>query len=253
MEYRAGILTTRVARHMVFPVLSVFFALLPVHAQSADIERCIDNNGHAYYTESCQANRMEHDRKVADRISSAEPQASNSGNEKTARRQGDAIRFYYSRLKEPWGVKHYEMDDILKYAAAAWSHACGVRIEYAGVSNYSNDEGAPVVRWSNELWAGNLKSRNGVKILGRAGRDTDVSLTTDADMNNPGMVRRVVLHELGHVLGIGHIGSNPRAIMYPSQTRQNRNIFALSPEDKFACKQALLERSNGTRDRLSIR
>jgi hypothetical protein len=232
---------------MTFPVLSLFLALFSVHAQSADIERCIDSKGHAYYTESCQANRMAHDRKVADRISSAEPQARNAGN------AGNAIRFYYSRLKEPWGVKHYEMDDILKFAAAAWSHGCGVRIEYAGVANYGNDEGAPVVRWSNELWAGNLKSRNGVKVLGRAGKDTDVSLTTDADMNDPGTVRRVVLHELGHVLGIGHITSNPRAIMYPTQTRQNRNVFALSPEDRYACKQALFERSNGTRDRLSIR
>lgn len=204
-------------------------------------ERCTGKDRAVVYTDrSCASLGLSHVRSVE---SSSLPPGQASQQQSGPDR--NTIRFYYSRLKEPWGVKHYEMDEMLRYAAAVWTQGCGVKIEYAGVANYGHDS-APVVKWSNELWSQNTKRFDMQRTLGRASAGGNVELTTDAMMNDPVVVRRVLLHELGHVLGIDHIRSNPLAVMYPETTPANTRVTSLSVEDRRACVEAMQVRLSNT-------
>jgi len=146
------------------------------------------------------------------------------------------VRWYYNAAGEPAAL-HGQMTGIISSAAAEWSAHCGVHFTYAGATAAlpSAPGGATVIGWNADLpySAVTLPQTSGGQMIG-AGIEMGPSVTHD-----PGFAAEVLVHELGHVLGLDH-SDVPGAVMSGPPSTLYSYATHLSDDDVAGC-QALYD------------
>ena len=117
-----------------------------------------------------------------------------------------AFRWYYSRALEPPWLDPGAGLQLFRRAAEAWA-GCGVRLEFAGETErpVERADGLNVAGWSASL----PPNMRGITYKRRAGRalleaDVAISATNREFRASPELLRKVILHEFGHALGLVH-------------------------------------------------
>lgn len=117
-----------------------------------------------------------------------------------------AYRWYYNRAAEPAWLDPGVGLLLFRQAAEAWA-VCGVRLEFAGETDRPADraDGVNVAGWSASLppnFRGVTRKRRAGPLLLEA--DIAVSAANREFRGAPALLRKVILHEFGHALGLVH-------------------------------------------------
>ncbi|MES3039086.1 MAG: matrixin family metalloprotease [Bdellovibrionota bacterium] len=136
------------------------------------------------------------------------------------------ISWYYNPQGQPIIYTTTQLVDILKAAAQKWSAVCGVTFQYMGptssVPNFTGRNGVSAVGWENISYSGYAQ----FWTYNNAIVETDIKLDPDIQSVH---LSRIVTHEFGHSLGIGHNDLNTQlmfATVYATE---------LQSEDVAAC------------------
>lgn len=150
------------------------------------------------------------------------------------------ITFYYSPAYEPPGVTLSQTESIIKEAAEKWNKGCNVNLAYGGVRKVdAPKQQTPgdgyIIRWDSALEeVGNF----GLGAAGVGGVQSGVALNPKS-ISNPAQLRRVITHELGHVIGIGHIHEDKSSIMSYLSDAQTQFSANPNPSDYLSCNLAM--------------
>ncbi|MBE7369464.1 DUF4124 domain-containing protein [Ramlibacter pallidus] len=123
-----------------------------------------------------------------------------------------AMTFYYDPKDEPVGFSSAQMEADLQAAIAAWNAGCNVRLAYGG-RRPARLPGTPEhvpVRWAPEYMrlAHPADARSG--IAGTGSLSSGIALKPRF---HEGHMLSVLIHEMGHVLGLPHKHEDPQSIM----------------------------------------
>jgi hypothetical protein len=145
-----------------------------------------------------------------------------------------ALTFYYDPAEEPVGFSTAQMEADIRAAIAAWMSGCDVRLHYGG-RRPAQFPGTPEhvpIRWAPEYMrmAHPADSRSGVAGSGSlAGGIALKPRFHEAHMLS------VLIHEMGHVLGLAHNHDDPQSVMSYLRDEGARRNPQPSPADFHAC------------------
>lgn len=146
--------------------------------------------------------------------------------------QSPAVRIYYDPGGQPRQFSTAEVESVIRGAAAAWSKRCNVRLVYGGIATKGR-RAQSVIRWAGEL--ANVR-HNGTKIAAMGSMSGDVKLSPAI---SNALLKRTITHEIGHVIGVGHIHEDPTAVMSYTADYKTRVTSALSESDFLSCNEAM--------------
>jgi hypothetical protein len=116
------------------------------------------------------------------------------------------FRWYYNPRGEPAWLAG-EGKKRVEEATEAWA-PCGARFEFAGETSHPTGlrDGRNVIGWNAGLGPGkraitkNMMNRDGKVVE----RDIAINSSRDEFRRHPRLLRKVMMHEFGHVLGLVH-------------------------------------------------
>jgi hypothetical protein len=123
-----------------------------------------------------------------------------------------AITFYYDPAEEPVGFSSGQMEADIRNAMAAWSAGCDVRLAYGG-RRPAKLPGTPdhvPIRWAPEYMhmAHPADGRSG--IAGTGSLASGIALKPRFQESQ---MLSVLVHEMGHVLGLPHNHDDRQSVM----------------------------------------
>ncbi len=153
-----------------------------------------------------------------------------------ARWAGNTMSWSYAPAEQPgWGDAD-RIAAVIQQAMGIWSAHCGIHFDYLGTTTRpaTAEDGANVIGWLPQMASGGNTSwytQNGVLD------ETDIQLNVSTNGSATAMLP-LVLHELGHAIGLDH-STNADAVMAgPPATPAYSYATALSDDDIAGC-QAL--------------
>jgi hypothetical protein len=221
------------------PLIVVLALAAPLPAAAQAVFRCVDGGGKVSY----QAQACDQDAKQSEvRIRADAPDAA------TAPRQSQwkgftppkvaAMVFYYDPAEEPVGFSTAQMEGDIQAAIAAWTGGCDVRLAYGG-RRPSRMPGTPEhvpIRWAPEYM------RMAHPADGRSGIAGTGSLATGIALKprfHEGHMLSVLIHEMGHVLGLPHNHGDTQSVMSYLRDEAARRNPRPSASDFHACNAAM--------------
>ncbi len=174
--------------------------------------RCVDAAGRvAFQSEPCGADHRQSEVLLRDRLAAPVEQRKSLWTGYTPPKVA-AITFYYDPAGQPVGVTTAQMESHLQAAMAAWSAGCDVRLSYGGLrpaQRPGTAEAVPV-RWAPEYMQMRhpADARSGIAGTGSL-RDGIALKPRFLD----GHMLSVLMHEMGHVLGLPHDHADPQSVM----------------------------------------
>ena len=215
---------------------SLMFALCacaPAMAQPA-VYRCIDANDKvAYQNTACGESSKQTEVKLP-AVPPPAPAASGSMWKGYQPPRAAAITFFYDPTEEPVGFSTAQMEAAIRSAIAAWAGGCQVRLSYGGRAPAKlpgHPERVPI-RWAPEYMrkAHPADPRSG--LAGTGSMYHGISLRPWFHESN---MLPVLVHEMGHVLGLPHFHDQPDSIMSYLQDESLRRKAQPSQGDLLAC------------------
>jgi Domain of unknown function (DUF4124)/Matrixin len=123
-----------------------------------------------------------------------------------------AMTFYYDPSEQPVGFSAAQLEADLRAALAAWSAGCDVRLGYGG-QRPARRPGTPdavTVRWAPEYMQAVHPADGRSGILGTGSLVNGIALKPRF---HEGHMRSVLIHEIGHVLGLPHNHADKQSVM----------------------------------------
>ena len=224
------------------------------------VNRCVTPSGQILYTDaSCESLGAKYQREVKATISvlppvpsdpvASRPNSPAAKGSKPVRKafekspQSPVIVVCYDPKGARKDVSEYEIEATIKAAVSSWNAGCNVNYQFLGLCT---DDGArdrrPIdykVSW--ESWDDTLTVRDDPSktyrdhAVAAAGPSTGIALNRDME-DFSRYFRFAIVHEFGHVVGIGH-SSNPGDVMYAHSERTTP-----TESDLEACNKAIEER-----------
>jgi hypothetical protein len=218
-------------------LLSSLAAAAPAGAQT--VFRCVDGAGKvAFQGQPCGEGAKQSEVRVRE----AAPAASASKRESMWKGYTPpkvaAVTFYYDPTEEPVGFSSAQMEADVRAAIAAWSAGCNVRLSYGG-RRPARRPGTPEhvsIRWAPEYlrMAHPADARSG--IAGTGSLEDGIALKPrfqEAHMLS------VLIHEMGHVLGLPHNHDDPGSVMSYLRDEGARRNPSPSAADFRDCNQSM--------------
>lgn len=145
-----------------------------------------------------------------------------------------AMTFYYDAAEEPVGFSSAQMEADIRAALAAWSAGCNVRLTYGGrrpARRPGSPEHVPV-RWAPEYMhmAHPADGRSGIAGSGSLGDGIALK-----PRFHEGHMLSVLIHEVGHVLGLPHKHDDRQSVMSYLRDEAARRQPAPSAGDFHDC------------------
>lgn len=141
-----------------------------------------------------------------------------------------ALTFYYDPRDEPVGWSTERMESAIRSALAAWSSQCNVMLNYGGRAprQVPSTPDRVSIRWEPRYL--------GSSVAGTGGPAHGIALAPRFHEEN---MPRVLVHEVGHVLGLPHTHEDTESVMSYLQHDALRLKGQPSASDYLACNQSM--------------
>jgi hypothetical protein len=221
---------------------SVLLLALAIHAApaAAGVFRCQDAAGQvAYQSEPCDSGARQSEVRVRDDRIDPDAQPRTSQWTGFTPPKVAAITFYYDPADEPVGFSTQQMEADIRVAMAAWMAGCNVRLSYAGrrPTQLPGTWDAMPIRWGPELMYDVRHEADGRSIVaGRGGTAFGIQLRPrfrEADLAS------VLVHEMGHVLGLPHNHEDTKSVMSYLRDEAARRDARPDPGDFRDCNESM--------------
>lgn len=218
-------------------VLTLATAIRPVAGQTAF--RCVDAAGKvAFQALACDADTRQTEVLLRDKAPAVPAQQRKSLWTGYTAPKVAAITFYYDPTDEPVGFSSALMEADVRTAMAAWSAGCDVRLSYGGqrrARRPGTPEAVPI-RWAPEYMrmAHPSDARSG--IAGTGSLADGIALKPRFEQAH---MLSVLIHEMGHVLGLPHDHADKQSVMSYLRDEAARRKPRPSEGDFQACNASM--------------
>lgn len=217
-------------------VLLLALAVLAPLSAAAGVFRCQDAAGKvAYQSEPCDERSRQSEVRLRDDAPDPAAPPRVSAWKGYAPPKVAALAFYYDPAQEPVGFSTEQMEANIRKAMATWMAGCEVRLAYIGrrPTHLPATPDAVPIRWAPEFMYDQRHPADGVSIIaGMGGPSYGIAVRPrfrDADMLS------VLVHEMGHVLGLPHNHEDTKSVMSYLRDEATRSNPQPSPGDYRDC------------------
>jgi hypothetical protein len=218
--------------------LAALAALVAFATLASAANRCVLPSGRVVYTDaSCESIGARRDREVRNELSvvplpptatqpnkpgASSPAARPAGAPFRKAPNSPVLTVCYEPKDGRKEIGTAEVESAIRAAIALWNAGCNVSYEYLGVCTDSTARDQRAIdykvwwaSWDDSLRVSGDASKS-VREHAIAAASPNVGVALNRDIDAAAFQRqwrRSIVHEFGHVVGIGHSG-NPRDIMY---------------------------------------
>lgn len=148
------------------------------------------------------------------------------------------FRLFYDPRNAPVEHSASQVASLIAEAGRIWSRGCQVTIEYGGTAEYDGPGSASrvMVRWNPAYMTASHPAMEGIHIAGTGSLHGGITLRPRMSDE---YLRYVMVHELGHVLGIAHRHKDLASVMSYQATPDLSRAPQPTPGDYQACNLAM--------------
>lgn len=158
------------------------------------------------------------------------------------------LTFYYDPAQEPAGYPAVRMEQSIMEATQAWMAGCNVRLQYGGrrpARKPSSPEHV-TVRWAPEYTHLKHPADARAGVAGTGSLHGGIALKPGL---HDGHMLSVVVHEMGHVLGLPHNHEDLQSVMSYLRDEAARRQPRPSAADYRACNESVAKLFGGSYQR----